>query len=1073
MDITPDLSHLTDGEKKIIQAVIHRQRAQEKRESFEIRTPDGDYSSPPIAISSRPYFQSNQSGGVCQICQNTKFANEESSRQCSTCNKRFCVHCGIRLKPQYYLCNPCRQKQEHYFSSTNNISKQYLSDYILSQNVDENQMNQHGANRKYISPKLKISNDDDDISSPESMFKCDNKNRLLPEMKKDKRSMNILRDFQYHSLEDRESGQESTLKDSGIDTASSSTILNVISSDQFKKPITYWCFSETRTEQIGYIYLKNNLATYDYDQKQRNKQDLLNALGLKIQSGVRYENEYITEIIKVIRGSVADNYGQLQAGDHILEWNGEKLSNLSPQDVNRIILQHSMQSPQIHMIVKRLIRHSALSNNDPLLANRTAREDQTISSTIENSGIQLQLSFQYDQKHLHVMIYGAKNISLQQGLFACQLSLQYGRDILSKEEKCTKAQSCSSGICIWNQRIIFFDIEPIDNILLCVKLINLEHNQDILGEIKLYRLNLNNKCEWFSLNEASTGLLLDRTSSPTAGIPSAANNRKRQLPDIPLERLQVNTEKVSQELLQKVVQIKLGLHAQPKVDIASIKQHSFDHVDSIQREISNERSSPIDTSSRKSMTNLSNLSSTSKTSLTTKIKDKSRIPIIRDRSAPNPTTLTRRVTIVGEDGVNTEKSRLKPLEDRYRRAITKRYSMEAPGDDIDSDGSELSSASKLSSTSMLSAKSERPGIIRKTRLQANVKDQFHGNEEVQLREEELRQLAMSTYETRTNLDTTNKATIIKTNTVVPPSAIVPDEKTVRIDQRNDGTVSDSALSSQSELIKKQRPSMSSKAFVILGLSKKANSSSSLGSKRYGFQRSEEIGVQPHLRSRAMQQQLSKENKTPSSAPPSDISRSPFNRNLQRDQYHSMPHNIELWSGALKLPHEHQFADFIEGLGTGQLVGRQVLASPCHGEIQIGLRDHQGLLEIEIVRARNLLQKALYRTPPAPYVKVYLLDGKTCIEKQRTRTTRRTLDPLIQQTLMFKENFREKVLQISVLGDYSKLDRKVFMGVCQIGLKEIKLNSSQQILDWYKLFSANSLMNSYMIVQQSKRKASLT
>ncbi|CAM4895992.1 unnamed protein product [Rotaria socialis] len=1070
MDMTPDLSHLTDGEKKKIQAVIHRHRSQEKCESFEIQTPEDDYSSPPIAVSSRPYFQSNQSAGVCQICQNTKFANEESSRQCSTCNKRFCVHCGIRLKSQYYLCNPCRQKQEHYFSSTNNISKQYLSDYILSQNFHENQTNQHDANRKHISPKLEISNDNGDISSPESMFKCDNKNRLLPEMKKDKRSINILRDFQYHSLEERESGQESTLKDSGIDTASSSTILNVISSDQFKKPITYWCFSETRTEQIGYIYLKNNLTTYDYEQKQINKEDLLNALGLRIQCGVRYENEYITEIIKVIRGSIADNYGQLQVGDHILEWNGEKLSNLSPQDVNRIILQHSMQSPQIHMIVKRLIRHPALSNNDPLSANRTAREDQTISSTIENSGIQLQLSFQHDQNHLHVMIYGAKNIPLRQGLFACQLSLQYGRDILSKEEKCTKAQSCSSGICIWNQRIIFFDIEPIDNILLCVKLINLEHNQDILGEIKLYKLNLNNKCEWFSLNDTSTGLLLDRTYLSTVDIPPTANNRKRQLPDIPLARLQANTEKVSQELLQKAVQIKLGLHSQSKVDIASIKQHSVDHADSIQRAISDEPSSTIDSSSRKSMTNLS---STSKTLLASKIKDKPRIPIIRDRSAPHATLSTRRVTIVGEDGASIEKSKLKPLEDRYRRAITKRYSMEAPGDDIDSDGSELSSASKISSTSMLSAKSERPGIIRKTRLQTNAKDQFHRTDEVQLREEELRQLAMSTYETRTTLDTTNKATIIKTNTVVPPTTIVPDEKTVKIDQHNDGTVSDSALSSPSELIKKQRPSMSSKAFVILGLSKKANSSSSLGSnKRYGFQRSEEIGVQPHLRSRAMQRQLSKENETPSSAPPSDSSRSPFNRNLQRDQYHSMPHNIELWSGALKLPHEHQFADFIEGLGTGQLVGRQVLASPCHGEIQIGLRNHQGLLEIEIVRARNLLQKALYRTPPAPYVKVYLLDGKTCIEKQRTRATRRTLDPLIQQTLMFKENFREKVLQISVWGDYSKLDRKVFMGVCQVGLKEVKLNSSQQILDWYKLFSANSLMNSYMIVQQSKRKTSL-
>ncbi|CAF5120896.1 unnamed protein product, partial [Rotaria socialis] len=44
--------------------------------------------------------------------------------------------------------------------------------------------------------------------------------------------------------------------------------------------------------------------------------------------------------------------------------------------------------------------------------------------------------------------------------------------------------------------------------------------------------------------------------------------------------------------------------------------------------------------------------------------------------------------------------------------------------------------------------------------------------------------------------------------------------------------------------------MSSKALVILGLSKKTNSASNLGyGKRFGFQRSEEIGVQPHLRSR--------------------------------------------------------------------------------------------------------------------------------------------------------------------------------------------------------------------------------
>jgi hypothetical protein len=79
-------------------------------------------------------------------------------------------------------------------------------------------------------PQLKLNINDDEISSPESLSISDKKKRLLPEIKQ-----NILRDFQYHSLEDRDLGQESTLKDSGIDTASSSTILNLISSDQFKQ----------------------------------------------------------------------------------------------------------------------------------------------------------------------------------------------------------------------------------------------------------------------------------------------------------------------------------------------------------------------------------------------------------------------------------------------------------------------------------------------------------------------------------------------------------------------------------------------------------------------------------------------------------------------------------------------------------------------------------------------------------------------------------------------------------------------------------------------------------------------
>lgn len=54
--------------------------------------------------------------------------------------------------------------------------------------------------------------------------------------------------------------------------------------------------------------------------------------------------------------------------------------------------------------------------------------------------------------------------------------------------------------------------------------------------------------------------------------------------------------------------------------------------------------------------------------------------------------------------------------------------------------------------------------------------------------------------------------------------------------------------------------------------------------------------------------------------------------------------------------ESQFGDFIEGLGPAQLVGRQVLGSACLGEIQLGLYDRKGHLEVEVIRARGLLAK---------------------------------------------------------------------------------------------------------------------
>lgn len=48
-----------------------------------------------------------------------------------------------------------------------------------------------------------------------------------------------------------------------------------------------------------------------------------------------------------------------------------------------------------------------------------------------------------------------------------------------------------------------------------------------------------------------------------------------------------------------------------------------------------------------------------------------------------------------------------------------------------------------------------------------------------------------------------------------------------------------------------------------------------------------------------------------------------------------------------------FSEFIEGLGPGQLVGRQVLGASSLGEIQISMCHQKGCLEVEVIRARGL------------------------------------------------------------------------------------------------------------------------
>ncbi|KAM0732110.1 Regulating synaptic membrane exocytosis protein 2 [Formica fusca] len=162
-----------------------------------------------------------------------------------------------------------------------------------------------------------------------------------------------------------------------------------------------------------------------------------------------------------------------------------------------------------------------------------------------------------------------------------------------------------------------------------------------------------------------------------------------------------------------------------------------------------------------------------------------------------------------------------------------------------------------------------------------------------------------------------------------------------------------------------------------------------------------------------------------------------------------------WSPSLRMAGEGQLRDFIEDLGPGQVVGRQALGARCLGEIQLSLSHTKGYLEVEVIRAKDLKAKQGSKAIPAPYVKLYLVNGKRCIEKAKTMMARKTLDPFYQQLLAFKENCRGCILQVTVWGDYGRIEgKKVFMGIAQIVLDELDLN--QMVFGWYKLFDTQAL-----------------
>ncbi|XP_029325328.1 regulating synaptic membrane exocytosis protein 2 isoform X6 [Mus caroli] len=347
--------------------------------------------------------------------------------------------------------------------------------------------------------------------------------------------------------------------------------------------------------------------------------------------------------------------------------------------------------------------------------------------------------------------------------------------------------------------------------------------------------------------------------------------------------------------------------------------------------------------------------------------------------------------------------------------------------------SRTSSASRFSSTSYMSVQSERPRGNRKISFSPLVQD--HGTQ-TQV------QPPLIPLEPDINVFTSkmqNRQMGVSGKNLTKSTSISGDMCSL---EKNDGSQSDTAVGALGTSGKKRRSSIGAKMVAIVGLSRKSRSASQLSQTEGGgkklrstVQRSTETGLAVEMRN-WMTRQASRESTDGS--------------------MNSYSSEGNLIFPGVRLASDSQFSDFLDGLGPAQLVGRQTLATPAMGDIQVGMMDKKGQLEVEIIRARGLVVKPGSKTLPAPYVKVYLLDNGVCIAKKKTKVARKTLEPLYQQLLSFEESPQGKVLQIIVWGDYGRMDHKSFMGVAQILLDELEL--SNMVIGWFKLFPPSSLVD---------------
>ncbi|XP_043736093.1 regulating synaptic membrane exocytosis protein 2 isoform X19 [Cervus elaphus] len=830
-------------------------------------------------------------------------------------------------------------------------------------------------------------------------------------------------------------------------------------------------------------------------------------LGLKVVGGKMTESGRLCAFItKVKKGSLADTVGHLRPGDEVLEWNGRLLQGATFEEVYNIILE-SKPEPQVELVVSRPIgdipripdsTHTQLeSSSSSFESQKMDRPSISVTSPMSPGMLrdvpqflsgQLSIKLWFDKvgHQLIVTILGAKDLpSREDGRPRNPyVKIYFLPDRSDKNKRRTKTVKKTLEPK-WNQTFIYSPVhrrefrERMLEITLWDQARVREEESEFLGEIliELETALLDDEPHWYKLQTHDV-------SSLPLPHPSPYMPRRQLHGESPTRRLQRSKRISDSEVSDYDCDDGIGVVSDYRHNGRDLQSSTLSvpeqvmssnhcspsgsphRVDVIGRTRSWSPSVPPP-QSRNVEQGLRGTRSATGHYNTVSRMDRHRVmddhySPDRDRSHPRTgsvQTSPSSTPVAGRRGRqlpqlppkgtlerNNGVKEIEPyegamdIEERNRQMKINKYKQVAGSDprleqdyhakyrsgwdphrgadnistkSSDSDVSDISavsrtsSASRFSSTSYMSVQSERP----------------RGNKKISVFTSKMQSRQMG----------------ISGKNMTKSTSISGDMCSLG---KNDGSQSDTAVGALGTSSKKRRSSIGAKMVAIVGLSRKSRSASQLSQTETGgkklrstVQRSTETGLAVEMRN-WMTRQASRESTDGS--------------------MNSYSSEGNLIFPGVRLASDSQFSDFLDGLGPAQLVGRQTLATPAMGDIQVGMMDKKGQLEVEIIRARGLVVKPGSKTLPAPYVKVYLLDNGVCIAKKKTKVARKTLEPLYQQLLSFEESPQGKVLQIIVWGDYGRMDHKSFMGVAQILLDELEL--SNMVIGWFKLFPPSSLVD---------------